>query len=114
MRENRAGIFEEGEDLDLSGFTKKPTMSEPVVPEIRQVSEKLNFQSREPAKPKQRRYHRTGRNRPLATKIDEVSETRLYRIYDNYKDTEKWTIGEIIGLALEVFERELDKGKAEE
>lgn len=112
-----ADIFE-GEGLDLSGFEPKKEALKPA-PEIRAAAEFQNFQSREPPKkPKKadRRY-RTGRNIPLATKISANASNLLYGIHDEHRDASgnpKWTIGEIIEFGLELFRKELDKGKAPE
>lgn len=116
----RAGLFDDEEptvrpapEIDLSGFTpKKPASLAPQPEAVRAVSEKASFRSREPvqAKPtaKADRRHRTGRNRQLNTKVTERTEQLLYEIYDAHREREGWTLGEIIGLALEMFKRELD------
>jgi len=80
----RAGIFEE--DLDLSGFApKKVARVEPAPEAIREVSEKVNFQSREPApKPAKRpdRRHRTGRSEQLNLKVRAEARELFYRLND--------------------------------
>lgn len=111
-RDRRAAIFDSGE-LDLKDF--QPNQAPPQAPPeaVRTVAEKLNFPSREPApKPAKKadRRHRTGRNRTLAAKVTEHTERLLYEIYDAHRENEKWTLGEIIGMALETFQKEL-KGR---
>ena len=49
MPKSRASIFEQDEDLDLSAFQPKPAV-DPIAPsaeEVRAVSEKASFRSRE-------------------------------------------------------------------
>jgi len=53
MSKTRASIFDEPEELDISGFTPK-TASDTAAPppeKVREVSEAANFRSREPATP---------------------------------------------------------------
>ncbi len=113
----RAGLFEDGGDIDLSGFTPKKSVKAEPAEAVRAVAEGANFQSREPApRPPNKvdRHYRTGRNRPLATKISQQAEKLLYSIRDAHKDTENWTLGEIIEYGLQAFQRELDSSKAKE
>ena len=114
----RAGLFEEAQDIDVSGFTpKKPVRAEPPPEAVREVSEKVNFRSREaspkPPKKADRRY-RTGRNIPLATKISANASNLLYSIHDEHQGKENWTIGQIIEFGLEAFKRDLDRRKGSE
>ena len=51
MTSRRASIFEEPDELDVSGFTPKTTAMPAPPPEaVREVSEAAKFRSREPAK----------------------------------------------------------------
>ncbi len=113
-----AGIFDEGDDLDISGFEKLAEASKPV-PEIRAAAEAANFQSREPKSPAPRKAnrYRTGRNIPLATKISKRANELLYGIYDEHKDLDgnpTVTIGEILERGLELYRRELGTRKSAE
>jgi hypothetical protein len=98
----RAGLFEE--DLDLSQFTpKKPVRAEP--PEIvRQVAEKANFKSREPApKPqiKADRRRRTGRNVQLNLKVTDGARDLFYEVFDSYRaKDDRVTQGEVFEWAV--------------
>lgn len=113
----RAGVFETTEDFDVTAFAPK----QPSAPSdaaaletVRQVSESMHFRSRDPQparekeKGKPDRRHRTGRNIQLNTKVDLETNERLYRIHAAHKDAENWTLGQIIGLALQALERELE------
>ena len=97
----RAGLFED--DLDLSQFTpKKAAKSEP--PEIvRQLAEKVNFQSREPAKPQRKpdRRRRTGRNVQLNLKVTDTAKDLFYQVFDSYREKDnRVTQGEIFEWAV--------------
>ena len=101
----RAGLFEE--DLDLSQFTpRKPAKVEQPAPEaIRAVAEGAKFQSREPSKPakqRQQRRYRTGRNIQLNTKVTMSTRDGLYEICDRYN----WVLGETLERALQALRRD--------
>jgi len=108
----RASAFE-GDDFDVSAFAPKPPVQQkqPEAEAVRAVSESASFRSREPIQPKVAkkadRRHRTGRNIQLNTKVDMETNDLLYRIYDDHRSKENWTLGEIIGRALKAFDREL-------
>jgi len=104
----RAGLFEE--DLDLSEFTpQKPAKTEQPSPEaVRAVAEGVRFQSREPGKPakqRQQRRYRTGRNIQLNTKVTASTRDGFYEISDRYN----WVLGETLERALQALRRELEK-----
>src|SRR5689334_5004506 len=106
----RAGLFEE--DLDLSQFTpQKPAKAEQPPPEaVRAVAEGAKFQSREPNKPakqRQQRRYRTGRNIQLNTKVTMSTRDGFYEISDRYN----WVLGETLERALQALRRELEKEK---
>lgn len=110
----RAGLFE-NEDFDVSAFKPKtPQQQLPQPDAVRTVAETANFRSREPNQPKPKkkadRRYRTGRNIQLNTKVDQQTNDLLYAIHDEHHNTDNWTLGQIIGLALAAFQREL-KGK---
>jgi hypothetical protein len=102
----RASIFED--DLDLSAFTpNKSTKAEPPPEAIREVSERANFQSREPApKPAKKadRRHRTGRNEQLNLKIRGDAKDLFYRI----NDAQGWVQGYTFERAVQALQKELE------
>jgi hypothetical protein len=104
----RAGLFEE--DLDLSQFTpQKPAKAEqPPREAVRAVAEGARFQSREPVKPakqRQQRRYRTGRNIQLNTKVTMSTRDGFYEISDRYN----WVLGETLERALQALRRELER-----
>ena len=104
----RAGLFEE--DVDLSQFTpQKPAKAEhPPLEALRAVAEEAKFQSREPNKPakqRQQRRYRTGRNIQLNTKVTMSTRDGFYEISDRYN----WVLGETLERALQALRRELEK-----
>ena len=116
----RAGLFEDSEeqsvDFDVSGF-KPAARSEPgpSAQEIRDVSERSNFRSREPTasvaiepplhQPKRSpRLHRTGRNVQFNVKLRADSIEAIYRIADQ----QTWTMGETVERALAALQKELE------
>jgi hypothetical protein len=120
MGTERASIFGDDDDLDVSGFA--PTPARPTKPAdkegIRQAAEKRGFQSREPAKeqgreaaPKpvparQQRRHTTGRNRQLNIKATEETIERFYAIADQ----QNWVLGEAFEHAIGALERQVGQG----
>jgi hypothetical protein len=109
----RASIFEEEPDIDVSGFAPKsaPDPKSPHPEQIREVSEKAKFRSREPktipkkqvaAKREQRRY-RTGRNVQFNLKASQETVDGFYAIADR----QGWVLGEMLEHALAALEREL-------
>jgi hypothetical protein len=105
----RAGLFEEGPDFDVSAFApKKPAKS--VAPEteaIRAVSETANFKSREPVQTAKKpdRRHRTGRNEQLNVKVTAQTLALFYKI----SDQQKWVLGETLERAVRALQREIQK-----
>ena len=102
-------MFEEGEDLDLSGFVpKKSAKAEPQAEAIKAVSETANFKSREPAAPKPPtkadRRHRTGRNEQLNVKVDDRTFRLFYEIYDTHREKQGWVQGQVIEQALQALQ----------
>ena len=98
----RAGLFED--DLDLSQFTpKKPVKAEPSEI-VRQVAEKVNFQSREPTTKPQRkpdRRRRTGRNVQLNLKVTDSARDLFYEVFDSYRaKDDRVTQGEVFEWAV--------------
>jgi hypothetical protein len=112
---NRASIFEEPDELDVSGFAPKTiTGTAPPREKVREVSEAAKFHSREPkpAPPQppalvlpareQRRY-RTGRNVQFNVKASQETVDAFYSIADG----QGWVLGETLEHALAALKREL-------
>jgi|SRR5450631_1917771 hypothetical protein len=109
----RAGLFEETEDFDVSAFAPKTIAkaAEPASEEVRAVSEAANFQSREPVKEgaaktpakSQQRRRRTGRNEQLNIKVAKTPRESFYEIADRHA----WGLGETFERAIEALQREL-------
>jgi hypothetical protein len=110
----RAGLFESGDDFDVSTFTPKkavkPLEPDPAPEAIRAVSETADFRSREPVqsgakpamKPMQRR-RRTGRNLQLNVKVAAKTLESFYEITDR----QGWVLGETLERAIAALQREL-------
>ena len=112
----RAGLFEQQDDFDVSSFTPKvtkaqPAFATPTVEAVRAVSESSNFRSREPipvpAKTHQRRY-RTGRNLQLNLKVAAETYEAFYQIADSHG----WVLGETLERAVAALKRDLEKEEA--
>jgi hypothetical protein len=114
MTEQRASIFSDDEELDISAFKPKPPAKPAETPaagldKVRVVSEAANFRSREP-KPapiaplrREQRRHRTGRNVQLNIKARAEAIEAFYAITER----EKWVLGETFERAIEALKREL-------
>jgi hypothetical protein len=113
MNGERASVFGEEDDLDISGFVPKLVEIPAANPEqVRAVSEAASFHSREPkilpavppAPPKreQRRY-RTGRNAQLNIKVTPETLEDFYALVDS----QGWVQGEAFERAIEALKREL-------
>ena len=107
----RAGLFEGGEDFDVSAFAPKKAVKaiEPPPEAIRAVSESANFKSREPvqtapARSVKQRRRRTGRNLQLNLKVAANTLESFYEITDR----QGWVLGETLERALAALKRELD------
>lgn len=107
----RAQLFAETEDFDVSAFTTKKSKAPAPPPEaVRAVSESASFKSREPATAtapptvKKQRRHRTGRNLQLNVK---VTAPTLQSFYD-ITDQQGWVLGETLERAIAALQRELD------
>lgn len=107
----RASIFENSADFDLSGFAPKPkTPKREAPPEaVRAVAENSSFRSREPAPAttqpvaKEPRRYRTGRNVQLNLKVSKDTLDAFYAI----ADSQKWVLGETLERALAALQKEL-------
>ena len=111
----RAGLFEDEADFDVSAFKPKEAAKsdEPASEAVRAVSEAANFKSREPVQkhPKKAdRRHRTGRNEQLNVKVDDKTFRLFYEIYDTFREREGWVQGQVIERALKALQKELERG----
>ena len=116
MTKSRASIFEQPEELDVSGFAPKtaPDVNAPAPEKVRAVAEAAQFSSREPKPQKQSapakrvpRRHRTGRNVQLNLKASQETVDAFYAI----SDKQDWVLGETLELAVQALERELQSKK---
>jgi len=128
MVKERAKLFSGDDDtIDVSEFTPKshPAKSSPPLEEVRAVSEKANFPSREPAslakvtapvaqKPqavsakREPRRHRTGRNVQINLKVTQRAYDLINQITD---DHEGWVLGATFEHALDALVDKLAKEK---
>jgi hypothetical protein len=112
MASGRASIFEEPEELDVSGFAPKgpPSIAAPPAAQVRAVSEAAKFPSREaqtrppvPAPKREPRRYRTGRNVQFNMKASQKAVEAFYAISDN----QGWVLGETLEHAVAALQREL-------
>jgi len=111
---DRAGLFNDKDDFDVSGFVPKPVPAASVAPPaeaVRSVSEGA-FQSREAvdAVPQsvrtlRQRRRRTGRNLQLNLKASATWMEAFYKI----SDSQRWTLGETFERAITALQRELNQ-----
>ncbi len=108
----RAQIFGNDADFDVSAFMPKTTPKKDSAPDdaLRAVAEQAAFTSREPAPPKQRqkkirepRQHRTGRNVQFNLKVRAEALDAFYKIADE----QNWVLGETFEQAVDALRREL-------
>jgi hypothetical protein len=115
MTKQRASIFDDPGELDVSGFQPKPAPDKTAPPPeaIKTVSEAANFRSRDPAPaPKKTtkrepRRHRTGRNQQFNVKATAETIETFYAI----SDRQDWVLGETLERALAALQRELASAK---
>jgi hypothetical protein len=112
MIKSRASIFDEPEELDISGFAPKsaPDNDAPAPEKVRAVAEAANFKSREPKATKPLpapkripRRHRTGRNVQLNLKASQETVDAFYAV----SDANDWVLGETLEYALHALQSEL-------
>jgi hypothetical protein len=121
MSRERASIFEDDNDLDVSSFAPREPRSAGLVTDkaaIERVAIAKGFKSREaspapiekkaldaPATSLSRVPRRfvTGRNRQLNLKVTDEAVTRFYHL----ADSNGWVLGEAFEMALDALEREL-------
>ncbi len=104
MPGDRASIFGEDEELDLSGFEpKRPATNEtaaaPPLQEIRRISEARGFRSREGGQDPVKRRYRTGRNVQLNIKVTPETLAEFNSLCDRHG----WVQGETLARALEAL-----------
>lgn len=117
MSRDRASIFGNDDEFDISGFVPKSAEKPAARPEqVKAVSEAASFHSREPkatpavlevAPKRAQRRHRTGRNAQLNIKIKPETLEDFYALVDR----QGWVQGEAFELAIEALKRELDRQK---
>ncbi len=110
MSGERASLFGQDSDLDLSGFKPKAAAK----PEqVRDIAEQAGFRSREAvpvvvtvesARREPRRY-RTGRNVQLNLKVRRETVDAFYKI----SDEQGWVLGEAFEHAVAALQKELSK-----
>jgi hypothetical protein len=121
MAGERASLFEDEADLDVSGFAPKLPSAPVIQPEqVRAISEAAQFRSRDPkpaampmpvameaAAPARRepRRHRTGRNVQLNIKARATAIETFYAL----ADAQGWVLGEAFERAVAALARELQK-----
>jgi hypothetical protein len=112
MSGKRAGVFDNADDLDVSGFAPKAADRPAARPEqVRAVSEAAQFQSREPRRERlpvtkskrEPRRHRTGRNVQLNIKARAEAIEAFYAIADQ----RGWVLGETFERAIDALQRDL-------
>lgn len=122
MSSERASIFDQGPEIDISGFGPRPaTKPAPELEQVKAISEAASFVSREPVAPspkaapaarasreaqkepiaREPRRHRTGRNIQLNIKARAETIDRFYAIADR----RGWVLGEAFERAIEALER---------
>jgi hypothetical protein len=114
MSGERASIFDAEDEIDVSGFSPKPSPAPAIAREqVRAVSEAASFRSREPQpvtaammRREPRRY-RTGRNVQLNIKARAEAIDAFYAI----ADSQNWVLGEAFERAIEALNRELGRQK---
>lgn len=130
MAKERAKLFDDDDPVDVSQFAPKPGPAKDAPPaeEVRAVSEKANFPSREsgaatkdhpassakgggkplPDQKREQRRHRTGRNIQLNLKVTKEAYDLFYQI----TDAEDYVLGETFELAVMALQEKLARRKA--
>ncbi len=122
MSTERASVFDQGPEIDISGFEPRKIAKPAARPdEVKAISETANFVSREPTAPspktapaprasrepqrepivREPRRHRTGRNIQLNIKARAETIDRFYAIADRHG----WVLGEAFERAIAALER---------
>lgn len=110
MSGERAPLFGQDTDLDLSSFRPK---APPMPEKVRDVAEHVGFRSREAAPPaaatatlrREPRRYRTGRNIQLNLKVRQEAIDAFYKIADE----QGWVLGEAFEQAVSALAESLQK-----
>jgi hypothetical protein len=107
MPGDRASIFGEDEELDLSDFAPKQVAAggpaAPPLQHIRKLSEARGFRSREGGRDPVKRRYRTGRNVQLNIKV--TAETLAE--FNDLCERHGWVQGEALARAVEALKAQL-------
>ena len=115
MAKERSSIFEDSDELDVSGFAPKSAPAPDVLPaeRVRAVAEASRFPSREarvappaapaPAKRAPHR-HRTGRTQQFNVRTRPETVEAIYAIVEQ----QGWLVGETLERAVAALKRELE------
>ena len=108
----RASVFDQGPDIDVSGFKPRTAAKPAAQPEqVKAVSENASFVSREPIRAplqaatpvtREPRRHRTGRNIQFNIKARADIIERFYALADR----KGWILGETFERAVAALERD--------
>ena len=124
MSSHRASVFDQGPEIDISGFKPRTAAKPAAQPDqVKAISETASFVSREPARSapeatrvsvprasreaqrepiiREPRRHRTGRNIQLNIKARAETIDRFYAIADRHG----WVLGEAFERAIAALER---------
>jgi hypothetical protein len=112
MTAERASLFGQEDDFDLSGF-KLTSLAKPE--QVRDVAEQAGFRSREAVAPaataamtsREPRRYRTGRNVQLNLKVRQEAMDAFYRL----ADAQGWVLGEAFEHAIAALEKSLDANR---
>jgi hypothetical protein len=110
MSSERASLFGQDADMDLSDFKPK-SLARPE--QVRDVAEQAGFRSREGTKQavesealrREPRRYRTGRNVQLNLKVRQETVDTFYKLADEHG----WVLGEAFEHAIDALRRELQK-----
>jgi len=109
----RASVFDQGPEIDISGFKPRTAVKPAAQPEqVKAISESASFVSREPIQAprettasasvaREPRRHRTGRNIQLNIKARAETIDRFYALADR----NGWVLGEAFEHAIAALER---------
>ncbi len=104
MSGDRAPLFGQEADLDLSGFKPKAPAK---AAQVRDIAEHAGFRSREPVAlpvaetPRAPRRYRTGRNMQLNLKLRREAVEAFYKIADE----QGWVLGEAFEHAISALQQ---------
>ena len=114
----RAKLFEEVQDPDLSRFTPRTTTTPaPAIEQVRDVSTAAGFPNRDPIRPEairtvapvaERHYYRTGRDTQFNTKVK--AETKAAFITIAIEDAVP--LGKVLEDALEALMKERERSRS--